>query len=65
LWRRTEANNYAPSQFFGLDFGGGTLLPMPAPAHKIEVIGDSITCGYGNEGATESRVSAIPRTTTR
>lgn len=51
LWRRTEADDYAPSQFFGLDFGGGALLSMPVPAHKIEVVGDSITCGYGNEGA--------------
>jgi lysophospholipase L1-like esterase len=30
---------------------GGTLLaPPPAPDRRIEVIGDSITCGYGNEG---------------
>jgi lysophospholipase L1-like esterase len=51
LWRRTEANNGSTSQFFGFDLGGGTLLPSTAPAHKLEVIGDSITCGYGNEGA--------------
>jgi lysophospholipase L1-like esterase len=51
IWRRTEANNSAPTQFFGLDLGGGTLLTVTPPAHKLEVIGDSITCGYGNEGA--------------
>lgn len=51
IWRRTEANNSAPTQFFGLDLGGGSLLPVTVPAHKLEVIGDSITCGYGNEGA--------------
>jgi lysophospholipase L1-like esterase len=51
IWRRTEANNYSPSQFFGLDFGTGTLLPITAPSHKLEIIGDSITCGYGDEGA--------------
>lgn len=51
MWRRTEADDFAPTQFFGLDFGGGTLLAMPEPSHKIEVIGDSITCGYGDEGA--------------
>ena len=28
---------------------GGKLLPVPARAHRIEVIGDSISCGYGNE----------------
>lgn len=28
---------------------GGRFLPPPAlPARRIEVIGDSITCGYGN-----------------
>jgi lysophospholipase L1-like esterase len=51
MWRRTEANNSAPTQFFGLDLGGGTLLSITPRAHKLEVIGDSITCGYGNEGA--------------
>lgn len=51
LWRRTEADNFAPSQFFALDFGSGTLLPPTVPSHKMEVIGDSITCGYGDEGA--------------
>ncbi|MFA6962862.1 MAG: SGNH/GDSL hydrolase family protein [Opitutaceae bacterium] len=28
---------------------GAKLLPTPARAHRIEVIGDSISCGYGNE----------------
>jgi lysophospholipase L1-like esterase len=51
IWRRAEANNGAPTQFFGLDLGGGTLLPIAAPPHKLEIIGDSLTCGYGNEGA--------------
>jgi lysophospholipase L1-like esterase len=50
IWRRTEADDYAPTQFFGLDFGSGTLLPIAEPPHKLEVIGDSITCGYGDEG---------------
>ena len=27
----------------------GKLLPTPARLHRIEVIGDSISCGYGNE----------------
>ncbi|MFA6288335.1 MAG: SGNH/GDSL hydrolase family protein [Opitutaceae bacterium] len=30
---------------------GAKLLPTPARAHRIEVIGDSISCGYGNEAA--------------
>lgn len=30
-------------------FGEGTFLPTaPAPAKRLEVVGDSITCGYGN-----------------
>eukprot|EP00727_Mastigamoeba_balamuthi_P010633 m51a1_g6192 putative acetylxylan esterase (967) ;mRNA; r:73629-85071 len=31
-----------------------TLLPVRVPTRKIEAIGDSITCGYGNLGANIS-----------
>ncbi len=32
--------------------GGGTQVPSPSPyVHTMEFIGDSITCGYGVEGA--------------
>jgi lysophospholipase L1-like esterase len=36
----------------GFDFGqsGQLLPPPPEPNRRLEVIGDSITCGYGNEG---------------
>jgi lysophospholipase L1-like esterase len=51
LYRRTEAN-LGDAQFVGFDFGAGQLLaPPPAPDRRLEVIGDSITCGYGDEGA--------------
>ncbi len=53
LWRRTEAY-YDPTEFLGFtSFGtGGTLLAPPAaPDRRIEIIGDSLTCGYGNEGS--------------
>jgi lysophospholipase L1-like esterase len=51
LYRRTEANQ-GESQFLGFEFSDGELLaPPPAPGRRLEVIGDSITCGYGNEGA--------------
>lgn len=54
LWRRSEAF-FGEAQFLGFEFDGGMLLPpSPPPAHKIEIIGDSITCGYGNEGAGPS-----------
>ena len=33
---------------------GGQLLPQPAPRRRLEVIGDSISCGYGNEGANQN-----------
>jgi lysophospholipase L1-like esterase len=51
IYRRTEANQ-GESRFLGFDFGGGQLLAPPAPAERrIEIVGDSITAGYGNEGA--------------
>lgn len=48
--RRTEAF-LGDNTFSGFEFDGGALLPPP-PAHarRLEIIGDSITCGYGNEG---------------
>lgn len=49
LHRNTEAQS-GPSAFLRFDFGGGRLLPPPQRARRIEMIGDSITCGYGNEG---------------
>lgn len=50
LYRRTEANQ-GESEFFGFDFGGGEALEPPPPrAKRLEIIGDSNTCGYGNEG---------------
>lgn len=34
-----------------------TLLPPPIPkAHKIQIVGDSITCGYGVEGSLEDEI---------
>lgn len=54
LYRRTEANQ-GETQFLGFDFGGGQLLaPPPAPTRRIEIVGDSITCGYGDEGTSAS-----------
>src|SRR5262245_37584358 len=50
IYRRTEANQ-GEAQFLGFDLAGGELLAAPAPRdRRLEVIGDSITCGYGNEG---------------
>lgn len=53
MLKRTEAF-VGRVQFtgFALNRGGKLLVPR-RPTHKIEVIGDSISCGYGNEGANE------------
>jgi lysophospholipase L1-like esterase len=54
LYKITEAF-YWSVQFLGFDFGSGTLLPAPPnPDRRIEVVGDSISAGYGIEGADQS-----------
>jgi hypothetical protein len=46
--KRTEASQ-GPVTFLGFEFGGAPL-PAPArPARKIEIIGDSISAGSGDE----------------
>ena len=49
--RRTESFQ-GVVHFHALNpLGGGKIVPSPAPFKRhIELIGDSITCGYGNEG---------------
>lgn len=49
LHRDTEAQS-GVTVFRGFDFGGGRLLPPTSRPRRIEMIGDSITCGYGNMG---------------
>ena len=49
---RTSEALYGDSSFLPFTFGPNTMqLPVPEKAHRIEYIGDSITCGYGDEGA--------------
>lgn len=51
--RRTEPF-VGTTHFCGVALDGGTTEPrLPARRH-IEVVGDSITCGYGNEGANQN-----------
>lgn len=54
LVKRTEFNiGYV--QFLGFNFGKGKLLaPSKAKALKLEIIGDSISCGFGSEGENEN-----------
>jgi endoglucanase len=51
LYRLDEASGNANS-FEGFDFASGQLLAPAPPSHAIEMIGDSITAGYGNECLT-------------
>jgi lysophospholipase L1-like esterase len=57
LFKRVEA---APggvvgagrSRILGFTLRGARLLPVELPPRKLEFVGDSITCGYGNELST-------------
>ena len=54
LFKRTEAF-VGILQFEGFQLcAGGALLIMPPAKRRLEVIGDSISCGYGNEGANQN-----------
>ncbi|MEO7035604.1 MAG: SGNH/GDSL hydrolase family protein [Polyangiaceae bacterium] len=50
LYRRSEAL-FGETTFNGFDLPASAFLPGdPAPSRRLEVIGDSISAGYGNEG---------------
>jgi lysophospholipase L1-like esterase len=50
LYRRTEPS-FKETTFNGFDLPMGAYLPSaPPPKRRLEVIGDSISAGYGNEG---------------
>jgi lysophospholipase L1-like esterase len=52
LYRQTEGV-YGDSQLLGLTIDGGTLVDPPAPpARLIEVVGASVSCGYGDLGTS-------------
>jgi hypothetical protein len=54
LVKRTEPF-VGTTQFMGFQVNtGGTLLSPPSVRRRIEVIGDSISCGYGNEGKNQN-----------
>jgi lysophospholipase L1-like esterase len=60
IHRNSEAL-YATTTFtgFGLDPSGKLLPPTERP-RRIEFIGDSITCGYGDEGANATCPFDVP-----
>jgi hypothetical protein len=47
--RRTEAF-FNPSTFVSFSVPESAWLPQTVPARRLEVVGDSISAGYGNEG---------------
>ncbi|MFH1496401.1 MAG: SGNH/GDSL hydrolase family protein [Verrucomicrobiota bacterium] len=54
LVRRTEFNT-GGTQILGFEIDDVALLLPPVPRSRvIEVIGDSISCGYGNEAASQA-----------
>lgn len=54
LVKRTEFNT-GQTQILGFEIDEGTRLLEPVPRSRvIEVIGDSISCGYGNEAASQN-----------
>jgi lysophospholipase L1-like esterase len=58
MYRRTEAS-FGNTIVVGFEVAGGELLSPPEPPTRhIEVIGDSITCGYGDEGTLPCGFSA-------
>jgi lysophospholipase L1-like esterase len=48
LVKRTDTF-VGPIQFLAVSIQGELLEPPPPPEKRLEVIGDSLTCGYGNE----------------
>jgi lysophospholipase L1-like esterase len=52
LVKRTEPF-VGTATFLGFEAPNGSILSAPRKRRHIEVVGDSITCGYGNEGANE------------
>lgn len=56
LYARSEPV-HGRHEFLGLEIVG-ELATVPAAAHRIEFIGDSITCGYGNEGKVGENFSS-------
>lgn len=51
IWKRTEPE-VGTMTFLGMSLDpGAVLLPLRAPARRMIFVGDSITAGYGDEGA--------------
>ncbi|KAN0024961.1 hypothetical protein ACTFIV_009370 [Dictyostelium citrinum] len=59
LSKRTEAS-FGEVRFYGFSVDStGKSVPQQKPTRKIEFIGDSITCGYGDLGTAPCNFQAI------
>ncbi len=59
IWQRTEGG-FGELKFMGLELNSGaTLLKVKPPARRLLLIGDSITCGYGNEAKTKPEGNTV------
>ncbi|KAM9984121.1 hypothetical protein ACTFIZ_003822 [Dictyostelium cf. discoideum] len=59
LSKRTEAS-FGEVRFYGFSVDStGKTVPQQKPTRKIEFIGDSITCGYGDLGTAPCNFQAI------
>jgi lysophospholipase L1-like esterase len=57
---RSSEALFGDSYFLPFTFPGGTQLPPNEYARRIEYIGDSITCGYGDEGPNATCPYDVP-----
>jgi len=54
VWRRSESN-WSNGSYLGLEVTDGQLVAPPdRPSRRIEILGDSITAGYGLDGTGPS-----------
>ncbi len=49
-------------RFLGVSLQGTLLDPLPLPERRIEVIGDTVACGYGNEAKILAPTNKEPNT---
>lgn len=63
LFKRVEAEpggspGAGKAQLLGFVVTGSAVLPVALPSRRLEFVGDSITCGYGNEVTTTTPENA-------
>ena len=61
LTKRTESS-VGSSRFLGFQIRGTLLEPPARPTRRMEFIGDSMTCGYGNEVSVPEPPAGNPNT---